>query len=219
MLLLVVLLGVEADQLALEDLFLIRDVRFLDNVEIEELRPGCELALMSAGLILAPEGVGELDLVEVFFVFCLGDNYEVLVLFLEFFCLLEFSLAYEKEALELDEDGLDCVGGGPPLVEFLLVLLEHIKTDLVSEDVRVLNRGVECDLWGLVRVGTWKFDLEMEYTTLVLGVLRAFDVRVPEVEVALERFCGDTDGLDRFFLDLFPVMQDSLDGVILAFDI
>jgi len=95
---------------------------------------------------------------------------------------------FEQEALELDEDGLDRVGGGPAFVP-LARAFEHIQAKGLSEDIGVSHVGEQGDRGGTHGVVLREVDLHVEHTAFVGSACGSTNVGVPS-EDGIIQGCG-----------------------------
>ena len=88
----------------------------------------------------------------------------------------------EEERLQLDEDGLYSVCGGPSLIDLFLLDVKDVKTNgCLVEHVGVGHWGKEADRGWRDGVVLGEGDLQMEHTALEGGTFGATQVCVPDV--------------------------------------
>jgi hypothetical protein len=94
----------------------------------------------------------------------------------------------KKETLELSEHALDTIGRSPTLTllaSLILILFNHVKTNVVVEHIWVRNFSVNCDGWGMMRIAQGEPHLQVENTSFIESSFRASDVGMPNENVIL----------------------------------
>lgn len=124
----------------------------------------------------------------------------------------------KQEALKLSQDTLNAISRRPSYTfVFHFRSLNHVQTNVSSEDIGMRNAVEKSHSRWIVRVGWGELQFDVEDATFVQRALRSSDVAVPGENVMVQRPCNYTNCGDGLVLDFLEILDQSLVGEGLDF--
>ncbi len=119
---------------------------------------------------------------------------------------------FKEETLKLSQDALNAVSGRPSFA-FLISAncrLDHVQTDVISEDIGMRDGVVQCDGGWMVWVRMRELQLDVENATFIQSALGAKNISMPSENIMVKRPGNNSNSGNGFVLYFLKVLNQTL---------
>jgi hypothetical protein len=117
----------------------------------------------------------------------------------------------KKETLKLSQDTLNAVSWRPPFA-FLISAdsrLDHVETDVISEDIGMRDGIVQCDSWWMIGVRVRELQFDVENASFIQSAFGPENITMPSENIMIKRPGNNTNSGNGFVLYFLKILNQT----------